>query len=78
MSGYSHFVFINTSPLRYCIMKKIISLVLVLAAVVLFSCTATGKKYDIQITSPVQSDSLYLGRYYLGNVRIVDSTRLVK
>ena len=59
-------------------MKKIISLVLVLAAVVLFSCTATGKKYDIQITSPVQSDSLYLGRYYLGNVRIVDSTRFVK
>ncbi len=59
-------------------MKKIISLVLVLAAVVLFSCTATGKKYDIEITSPVQSDSLYLGRYYLGNVRIVDSTRFVK
>ena len=59
-------------------MKKIISLVLVLAAVVLFSCTATGKKYDIEITSPLQSDSIYLGRYYLGRVQIVDSLKLDK
>lgn len=59
-------------------MKKIISLVLVLAAVVLFSCTATGNKYDIEITSPLQSDSIYLGRYYLGRVQIVDSLKLDK
>ena len=57
-------------------MKKIISLAVVLAAVVLYSCTATGKKYDIEITSSVQSDSIYLGRYYLGNVQIVDSLKL--
>lgn len=64
--------------LRYCIMKKIISIVLVLAAVVLFSCTATGKKYDIEITSPLQSDSIYLGRYYLGKVHFIDSLKLNK
>lgn len=59
-------------------MKKITAFAIMFASVVLFSCTATGKKYDIQITSPVQSDSLYLGRYYLGKVSIIDSTRLVK
>ncbi len=59
-------------------MKKITAFAIMFASVVLFSCTATGKKYDIHITSPVQSDSLYLSRYYLGNVRVIDSTRLVK
>lgn len=58
-------------------MKKITAFALLFASVVLFSCTATGKKYDIHITSPVHSDSLYLGRYYMGNVGIIDSTRLV-
>lgn len=59
-------------------MKKITALAIVCALMVMVSCTATGEKYDIEITSQVQSDSLYLGRYYLGNVRMVDSTRLVK
>lgn len=50
---------------------------LLLTISLLFSCSTVGNKYDISITSPVKSDSIYLGRYFMGKVQFVDSLKLV-
>lgn len=44
-------------------------------AVLLFSCSAMGgKKHNIKISAPeLQNDTVYLGRYFMGNVRTLDS-----
>ncbi|MCQ2336361.1 MAG: thioredoxin family protein [Paludibacteraceae bacterium] len=44
-------------------------------AVLLFSCSAMGgKKHNIKISAPeLQNDTVYLGRYFMGKVRTLDS-----